>query len=162
MWLAAGVSRAVWGLPTWAGDSVSSTGNQGEDREPGQDWGQGQSTGKGWSHTGRDPRQSAVPTWAAPGMRCRASAHPAATPLLPAPGDPFLPQGVPGSSFNRLAASGAPRTGPCRCVPPCPGHSGVDGHGCAAQVCRRVRVHPLPSAEGVRAAHPGLGSGRRG
>lgn len=31
--------------------------------------------------------------------------------------------------------------------PPCPEHPGLGGRGRAAQVCRRVRVHPLPSAE---------------
>lgn len=151
----------MWGLSTWAGDSVFSTGNQGEDRRLGQGWGQGQSTGKIWGRPGRDPRWSVVPARATQGMCCQASTtHPSATPRLPALGDSFLPQGLPGSSFNTPAASGAPKTDPCRCIPSCPGHTAGGGHGCAAQVCStRVRVHPLPSAEGVWAAHPGWGPG---
>lgn len=86
---------------------MSTTGNQGEDREPGQDWEQGQSMRKGWGRASRDPHRSAVPAWAAPGMHCRTHSHPSPTsswgPLFSPKGCRALPEatGSTGSTENR-------------------------------------------------------------
>lgn len=101
---------------------------------------------------GRGSDQPAVPTWAVSRVCRRARAHPTAAPRLPAPGHPFLAQGVPGSSSSKPAAWGAPSSAPCLVFPVSWAPIG-EWPECAAQVCGRVRVHPLPSAEGAPAAH---------